>query len=69
MSELISLMWGIIGIVFIFAGKQFIEVCACFLISGVFLGAWELYELRKEFSAKELEKIIKGDISNEKENK
>ena len=61
MSELISLMWGFIGVVFIFAGKPFIEVCACFLLCGVFLGVCELHELRKEFSAKELERILNGD--------
>lgn len=47
MGTLFSFMWGFIGIIFVFAGKPFIEVAACFLICGVFMGAAEVYELRR----------------------
>lgn len=64
MNALFSLMWGIIGIVWVFAEKPFIEVVLCFLVCGVFSGAAELYELRKEFKSKDLEQLlfkVKGD--------
>ena len=48
MSGLLSIMWFIIGIVWVIAGKTFIEVCACFLLCGIFSGAYELYLMRKE---------------------
>ena len=47
MSALFSLMWGFIGIIYVFAGKPFIEVAACFLICGIFMGVAEIYELRR----------------------
>ena len=48
MSGLLSIMWFIIGIIWIIAGKSFLETTACFLLAGVFSGAWELYLMRKE---------------------
>ncbi len=48
MSALISFMWFLIGIIWIIAGKPFLEVTACFLVCGIFCGASELYLLRKE---------------------
>ena len=48
MDALFSLMWGTIGTIFIFAGKDFLKVCACFLLCGIFLGVTEIRMLRKE---------------------
>lgn len=48
MGALISAAWFIISIFFIIAGKPFLEVCACFVIAGIFSGAHELYLMRKE---------------------
>lgn len=47
MSALLSLMWFIVGIIFVIAGKPFMEVAACFLLCGIFEGCFELYEMRK----------------------
>ena len=70
MGTLFSFMWGFIGIIFVIAGKPFIEVASCFLICGVFMGAAEVYELRrflngytvylKQIDLKELAKEDKG---------
>ncbi len=54
MGTLFSFMWGFIGIIFVFAGKSFIEVAACFLICGIFLGAAEVAELRRFLNGKVL---------------
>ena len=48
MNGLISLMWFLIGIIWVIAGKPFLEVAACFLVCGIFSGAHELYVMRKE---------------------
>lgn len=55
MSALLSIIFGIWGIVWIFAGKPFIEVAACFLVCAIFEGSWELYLIRKEFEDDEEE--------------
>lgn len=51
MNALLSIMWFIIGIFWVIAGKDFLEVCACFLLCGIFSGAYELYLMRKEMEA------------------
>lgn len=48
MSLLLSFVWLLIGIFWIVAGKPFIEVCACFLLFGIFDGVNELKILREE---------------------
>ena len=48
MSELISIGWFFIGIFWAIAGKQLIEVAACFLVAGIFVGAAELKYIRRE---------------------
>ena len=48
MSAILSIGWFFVGIIFVIAGKPFLEVAACFLLCGVFEGAFELYELKKE---------------------
>lgn len=48
MSALISLGWFLVGTVFIFAARPFLEVCACFLVAGIFLGVNELSLMRQE---------------------
>lgn len=48
MSALLSIMWFIIGIIWVVAGKEFLEVCACFLIAGIFMGVNELALMRQE---------------------
>ena len=48
MSGLLSFAFAIIGIVWICAGKPFLEVAACFLICAFFEGCWELHLLRKD---------------------
>lgn len=48
MNFLISVMWFFLGIIWVIAGKPFLEVAACFLVCGIFSGAAELYEIRKE---------------------
>ncbi len=51
-------MGELVSFIFMMAGKDFLEVCACFFISGIFLSAFELKEIRKEISAKEIVHII-----------
>lgn len=46
MSELIAIGFFLIGIIFMIAGKPFIEVAACFIICGIFHGCYEIHELR-----------------------
>ena len=48
MNSLISVMWFILGIVWIIAGKPMLEVAACFIVCGIFSGAQELWEIKKE---------------------
>lgn len=48
MSALMGAMWFIIGIIWIIAGKDFLEVAACFLLFGVFMGVNELALMRQE---------------------
>lgn len=48
MNALISWGWFIIGAIWAIAGKPFIEVCLCFIVCGIFSGAAELTEMRKE---------------------
>ena len=48
MNALLSVGWFIIGIFWVVAGKPFLEVVACFLVCGIFSGAAELTEMRKE---------------------
>lgn len=67
MNQLIGVMWGIIGIICVFAARPFAEVFGCFLLYGIFEGIVELHEIRKEISAKELEKIIKGAIKDDEQ--
>lgn len=60
MNALLSWMWFFIGIIWSIAAKPFIEVVLCFLVCGIFSGAAELAEIRREMSAKELKRIIYG---------
>ena len=48
MSAIMSMGWFLVGVIFVIAGKPFLEVAACFLLCGIFEGVFELYELRKE---------------------
>lgn len=48
MNLMLSIVWLILGIFWIVAGKPFIEVCACFLLFGIFEGVNELKILRDE---------------------
>lgn len=48
MSALFGVGWLIIGIIWVIAGKDFLEVCACFLLFGVFMGVNELALMREE---------------------
>lgn len=48
MNAIISIGWFFIGIFWVVAGKPFLEVAACFLVCGIFSGAAELSELRRE---------------------
>lgn len=66
MSELLSLMWGIIGFIFIAAGRDFFKVCACFFLCGLFLACFELKEIRKELSVTEIKAIIEKVNKEEK---
>ena len=66
MGELVSFIWGCAGFIFMMAGKDFLEVCACFFISGIFLSAFELKEIRKELSVKEIRGIIEHVNKEEK---
>lgn len=53
MSLIISFGWLILGIFWIVAGKPFLEVCACFLLFGIFDGLNELKIMRKELEDNE----------------
>ena len=48
MSALMGIGWFIIGIFFVIAGKDFLEVAACFLLFGIFMGVNELSLMRQE---------------------
>lgn len=48
MSALFGIGWFLIGIVFSIAGKDFLEVCACFILFGIFMGVQELHEMRED---------------------
>lgn len=48
MNSILSWIWFGIGVIWAIAGKPFIEVCLCFIVCGVFSGAAELTEMRKE---------------------
>lgn len=48
MSALMGIMWFIIGMIWVIAGKPFMEVAACFLIFGIFMGVNELALMRQE---------------------
>ena len=48
MNLILSFGWLLIGIFWIIAGKPFIEVCACFILFGIFEGVNEMQILRKE---------------------
>ena len=48
MNLILSFGWLLIGIFWIVAGKPFIEVCACFILFGIFEGVNEMQILRKE---------------------
>ena len=48
MAVLFEIMWFFIGIFWIIAGKDFLEVAACFLLFGVFMGVNELALMRQE---------------------
>ena len=62
MSSIFALMWGLMGIVFSLAGKDFLEVAACFLVCGVFFGNAELNVFRHEIGAnlEEIKRILNG---------
>ena len=62
MSGVFGLLWGLMGIIFSFAGKSFLEVSACFLVCGAFLGVAELGQFRQEIGVdvKEIKKILEG---------
>lgn len=51
MSLFLSFVWLIIGIFWIVAGKPFIEVCACFLLFGIFDGLNEMKIMREEMES------------------
>ena len=53
MSELVSIGFFFIGIIFVFAGRPFIEVAACFLIYGICHGVYELHEFREYLEEKD----------------
>ncbi len=61
MSEIISLLWGIAGVIFVMAGKDFIYVFACFLLCGVFLGAAELRDIKKALGNFKLDVKLFGE--------
>ena len=48
MNLIFGIGWFLIGIIWILAGKPFIEVCACFLLFGIFEGVNELGLMREE---------------------
>ena len=48
MSAVFGIGWLLIGIFWIIAGKDFLEVAACFLLFGVFMGVNELALMRQE---------------------
>ncbi len=48
MSLIFGIGWFLIGIFWIIAGQPFIEVCACFIIFGIFSGINELKLMREE---------------------
>lgn len=61
MSLLLSFVWLIIGIFWIVAGKPFIEVCACFLLFGIFDGLNEMKIMREEME--DIEEEVEDDKS------
>lgn len=48
MAAIFGWVWFVIGIIWSMIGKDFLEVCACFIIFGIFLGVEELADLRAE---------------------
>ncbi len=48
MNEFLSAAFFMAGIIFVIAGKPFLEVAACFLICGIFSGCAELHLIREE---------------------
>lgn len=48
MSELVAIGWFLVGIFWAVAGRQILEVAACFLVAGVFTGVSELKYMRQE---------------------
>ena len=48
MSGLVSIVFFGMGIFFAIAGRDLIEVLACFLIYAVCSGVWELNQLRQD---------------------
>ncbi len=48
MNLILSIGWLILSIFWIVAGKPFIEVCACFLLFGIFEGIHEIKLLRED---------------------
>jgi hypothetical protein len=63
MSQIISVAWGLAGMIALVAGKQFIECAACFLVCGIFLASAELNDCRKEL--KELKEELEVDSKDE----
>lgn len=48
MSAIFGVGWFLVGIIFMIAGKDFLEVAACFLLFGIFMGVNELSLMRQE---------------------
>ena len=66
MYAILATGWLLIGFIFILASKDFLMVCACFLLFGIFSGLYEMNQLRKEIDIKELKNILER-ISNKDE--
>lgn len=48
MSGLVSIVFFGMGIFFAIAGRDLIEVFACFLIYAILSGVWEINQLRQD---------------------
>lgn len=68
MRVLIGLLWGIMGFVFIFLGKDIMQVLGCFMVYAVICVAHELYLIRCELQKKSVD-AMKNEIKESIEGK
>lgn len=59
MMVFVGLLWGIVGFVFLFMGKDIMQVLGCFGIYAILNVAYELYLIRRELQDRNVEVMTK----------